>query len=248
MGREAAEALESTVTGGGLESSAIEAGELGPAEPALDVVSATIEPGETGDGGKSLGGLAEPGELGPAGLEHSLEPGGGMWAGDSAGRGPADAVPGPAEAVSDGLAADAAEEPGEAGPADSLDGGIGRGFQEAGETAEKGIETAEKDAESVGLGLGQDTAQAISAIEAAGYALAPKGAEASHHAAQAGLGHAVSGREASTGGSAIEHGVRPGLDRGTGQGTSGRGGQMEQGPGGGGDRQEQSGTRERTER
>lgn len=197
MGREPVEALESAAMGGGLEPPVIEAGELGPAEPALDVVSATIEPGETSNGGESPGGLAEPGELGPA---------------------------------------------------DSLDGGIGRGFQEAGETAEKGIETAEREAEGVGLGLGRDTAQAISAIEAAGDALAPKGAEASHHAAQAGLGHAVSGREASTGGSAIEHGVRPGLDRGTGQGASGRGGQMEQGPGGGGDRQEQSGTRERTER
>jgi hypothetical protein len=268
MGREPAEALESAITGrGGLESPPIEAGELGPAEPALDVVGGDLgsgglggderdggpgfDSGEAGPGGDAPGGLTEPGELGPAGLEHGLEPGpvpgGDMWAGNSAGRGPADAIHGPAEAAGDALAAAAAGEPGEAGPADALDGSAGRAFQGTGETAEKGIETAEKDVESVELGLGRDTAQAISAVEAAGEALTSNGAEAIHHAGQTGLGHAVAGRE---GGSVIEHGVRPGLDRGTGQGTSARDGDRQEQPGarGDGDRQEQSGPREHQER
>jgi hypothetical protein len=243
MGRKPAEALESAVTGGGLESPAIEAGELGPAGPALDVAGGAIKPGETGpDSEPGDGPGLEAGEAGPGG--ESL--GGDLWPGDSAGRGPADAIHGPAEAEGDALAA--AGEPGEAGPADALDGSVGRAFQGTGETAEKGIEAAEKDVESVELGLGRETAQAISAVEAAGEAFTSNGAEAIHHPGQAGLGHAVAGRE---GGRVIEHGVRPGLDRGTGHGTSGRDGDRRDQPGargGGGDRQEQSGLREHRER
>lgn len=215
MGREPAEALESAVTGGGLESPAIEAGELGPAGPALDVAGGDIKLGETGPGGESGDGLAEPGELGPAGLE----PGGDMW---------------PEVARDDLEPGDATGEPGEAGPADAPDRGLGRGIQETGETAEKGIETAERDVESAGQGIGRDAAEAISAIEAAGEALTQKGAGAGQDAGPAGLGHAVSGREGGTGGSAIEHGIRSGLHQDN---------QRD-----GGYRREQSGTREHQER
>lgn len=199
MGREPVEALESAVTGGGLESSAIEPGELGPAEPALDIGGGDLGRGGLGDGERGDGLGLEAGEAGPGG-----EPGAGL------------------------------AEPGELGPADALDGGLGRGLREAGETAEKGIETAERDVESAGQGIGRDTAEAISAIEAAGEALTQKGAESSHHGGPAGLGHAVSGREGGTGGSAIEHGVRSGLHQ-----DNQRDGSY---------RQEQSGTREHRER